>query len=153
METQLHFRGNSAYWNSFKWGTIIPSESTFQVVPRSRKNIFKMFNGLGINEELLLVLQELDIKFIEFPFCGEILKTTTNKWLREGIKSPFCSDRVDQQIVLGLDKINLNESEPPPVITQTDKQLSLFGRLQYNCKNSNCLVVANKFLAYLCIVV
>ncbi len=130
MESQIHFRGNSAYWNTFKWGTIIPSESTFQVVPRSRKNIFKIFNGLGINEELLLILQELDIKFIVIPFCGENLETTTNKWLREGIRSPFCSDRVDQQLVLRLDKITLDKSVPPPVMTNSDEQLSLFGRLQ-----------------------
>ncbi len=37
-----------------------------------------MFNGLGLNEELLFLLKELDIKYIEVPFCGETLKTTTN---------------------------------------------------------------------------
>ncbi len=127
MQTQIHFSGNSAYWNSFKWGTIIPNESTFQTVKRSRKNIFRVFNGLGINEELLLILKELDIKYIEVPFCDRILETTTDKWLREGIKSPFCSDRVDQQLVLRLDKITLDESDPPPVMTNSDEQLSLFG--------------------------
>ena len=128
MESQINFRGNSAYWNSFKWGTIA-SESTFRVVPRSRKNLFKMFNGLGLNEELLLILKEIDIKYIEIPFCGEILETTIDKWLREGIRSPFCSDRVDQQIVLRLDKITLDETDPPPVMTNSDEQLSLFGRI------------------------
>ena len=127
MQTQIHFRGNFAYWNSFKWGTIIPSESTFQVVPRSRKNIFKMFNGLGLNEELLFLLRELDIKYVEIPFCGKILETTTNKWLTKGIPSPYCSDKLDQQLILPLDKINLDEAEPPPVITHCDEQLSLFG--------------------------
>ena len=127
METQIHFRGNSPYWNSFKWGTIIPSESTFQVVPRSRKNIFKMFDGLGLNEELLFLLKELDIKFIEVPFCGEILETTTDKWLTKGIPSPYCSDRVDQQLILPLDKINLDEVDTHKV-SSTQEQLSfLFG--------------------------
>ena len=126
MQTQIHFRGNFAYWNSFKWGTIIPSESTFQVVPRSRKNIFKMFNGLGLNEELLFLLKELDIKYIEVPFCGEILETTTNKWLNKGIPSPYCSDRVDQQLILPLEKVNLDEIDTQKV-SSTQEQLSLFG--------------------------
>ncbi len=127
MESRINFRGNSAFWNSFKWGTIFSSESTFRTVKRSRKNIFKIFNGLGLNEQLLIILKELDIKFIEVPFCGNNLKTTTNKWLREGIRSPFCSDRVDQQIVLRLEKINLDEAEPSRVVTRSDNQLSLFG--------------------------
>ena len=116
MESQINFRSNSAFWNGFKWGTIIPSESTFQVVPRSRKNIFKMFNGLGLNEELLFLLKELDVKTIEVPFCGEVLETTTDKWLAKGIPSPYCSDKVDQQLILRLDKINHDE-DAPPVIT------------------------------------
>ena len=70
MQTQIHFRGNSAYWNSFKWGTIFPSESTFQLVPRSQKNVFRVFNGLGINEELLINLKEMGIEHIEVPFNG-----------------------------------------------------------------------------------
>jgi len=125
MQVQIHFRGNSAYWNSFKWGEIIPSESTFQVVPRSRKNIFKMFNGLGINEELLLILKELDIKYIEILFCGEILETTTDKWLREGIRSPFCSSEVDQQIILPINRITLEDNRPKKLMVKKDDQLSL----------------------------
>ena len=124
MRTQINFRGNSAYWNNFKWGTIIPSKSTFRVVPRSRKNLFKMFNGLGLNEELLLILKELDIKFIEVPFCNEVLETTTDKWLREGVRSPYCSDKVDQQLILPLDKINLDEMDTHKV-SCTQEQLSL----------------------------
>lgn len=128
MESQINFRGNTAYWNNFKLGTIIPNESTFRVVPRSRKNIFKMFNGLGINEELLLILKELDIKFIEVPFCNEVLETTTDKWLREGVRSPYCSDKVDQQLILRLDKITLDQAEHSPIAIHNDEQLSLFGR-------------------------
>ena len=129
MESQIHFHGNSAYWNSFKWGTITPSDSTFRTVKRTRKNVFRVFDGLGLNEQLLIILKELDIKFIEVPFCGKILKTTTDKWLREGIRSPFCSHRVDQQIVLRLDKITLDETDTPPVMTNRNEQLSLFGRI------------------------
>ncbi len=123
---QIHLSGDTVYWNSFKWGTIYPSESTFEVVPRSRKNIFKMFKGLGINEELLFLLKELDIKHIEVPFCGEVLETTTEKWLTKGIPSPYCSDRVDQQLILPLDKINLDEVDTQKV-SSVQEQLSLWG--------------------------
>jgi len=128
MESQINFSGNSAYWNNFRWGTIIPSESTFRVVSRSRKNVFNMFDGLGINEDLLLILRDLNIKFLEIPFEDQILKTTVEKWLSQGIKSPYCSTKVDQQLILRLDKINLDEAEPAPVIAHSDEQLSLFGR-------------------------
>ncbi len=123
---QITLSGNNIYWKNFCWGEIIPSESTFRVVPRSRKNIFKMFNGLGLNEELLFLLRELDIKYIEVSFCGELLKTTTNKWLSKGIPSPYCSDKVDQQLILPLDKINLYD-EPSTLIPPGNEQLSLFG--------------------------
>ena len=123
MKAQIHLSGNVVYWKSFKWGEILHEQSIFRVVPRSRKNIFKMFNGLGLNEELLFLLRELDIKYIEVPFCGEVLETTTNKWLRKGIPSPYVSDRVDQQLILPLDKINLDEDIP--AITE-NKQLSFF---------------------------
>ena len=125
--THITLSGNTVYWKFHKLGTIYPSESMFHSVPRSRKNIFKMFNGLGLNEELLFLLRELDIKYIEVPFCGKVLETTTDKWLSKGISSPYCSDRVDQQLILPLDKINLDEAEHTPVITHSDEQLSLWG--------------------------
>lgn len=127
METQITFRGNSAYWNNFKWGTIFPSESTFQLVPRSKKNIFRVFNGLGINEELLFILKEMGIKFIDIPFCDEMLRTTTKKWLQKGIKSPYSNEKVDRQIVLRLNDINLSENDSIHYF-QNDNQLNLFGR-------------------------
>lgn len=86
-----------------------------------------MFNGLGINEELLLILRELGIKFIEVPFCGDILETTTNNWLSKGIPSPYCSGKVDRQIVLRLDKITLHDNEPPQRVIKAVEQPSLFG--------------------------
>lgn len=128
MQTQITFRGNSAYWNSFKWGTIFPSESTFQLVPRSKKNIFQIFNGLGLNEELLIILNEMGIKFIEVPFCGEMLKTTTEKWLQQGIRSRYSNENVDRQKILRLSDINLSESHSIPS-NKLDNQLSLFGRV------------------------
>jgi hypothetical protein len=127
METQIHFRGNSAYWKTFKLGTIFPSESTFQSVSRSKKNIFRVFNGLGLNEEVLIILNEIGIKYIEIPFCGEILKTTTKKWLKQGIRSPYSNEKVDRQVILRLSDINLSESDSIHSYS-TDNQLNLFGR-------------------------
>lgn len=127
MQAQITFRGNSAYWNNFKWGTIYPSESTFQLVPRSKKNIFRVFNGLGINEELLFFLNEMGIKFIDIPFCDEMLRTTTKKWLQKGIKSPYSNEKVDRQIILRLNDINLSENDSIHYL-EIDNQLNLFGR-------------------------
>jgi len=127
METQIHFKGNSAYWNSFKWGTIFPSESTFQLIPRSKKNVFNLFNGLGLNEELLFLLNEMGVKYIEIPFCGETLKTTVKKWLKLGIRSRYSNEKVDRQIILRLSDINLSEGDSIHA-SNTDNQLSLFGR-------------------------
>ena len=127
METQLHLSGNTVYWKTRKLGTIYPSESTFLSVSRTKENIFHLFDGLGINKELLYLLKELDIKYIEVPFCGEILKTTTNKYLR-GIPLPkkYCSDVVDLQLFLRPDQINLDEMDSHKV-SSTQEQLSLFG--------------------------
>ena len=123
MVTQITFSGNTVYWKTRKLGTIYPGESTFQSVKRTPINIFEMFNGL--NKEMLNLLFRMGIRFIEVPFCSQILKTTTTKWLRKGIPSPYVSDRVDQQIILRLDKINLDENEPTKMIIP-DNQLLLW---------------------------
>lgn len=123
MRTQIRISGNSVYWKTFKWGEIIPEKSLFRVVHRTRKNIFKIFNGLGLNEELLFMLRDLRIKYIEVPFNSSILLTTVEKWIREGIRSPYASDIVDRQIILPIEKINLDESKPQLIQA---KQLNLF---------------------------
>ena len=82
-----------------------------------------MFNGLGLNEEILFMLRDLRIKYIEVPFNDSILKTTTEKWLQQGIRSRYADDRVDRQLILSLPKINLDESKP--FINQSS-QLNLF---------------------------
>ena len=123
MRTQIRISGNSVYWKTFKWGEIIPEKSLFRVVHRTRKNIFKIFNGLGLNEELLFMLRDLRIKYIEVPFNSSILLTTVEKWIREGIRSPYASDKVDRQIILPLNKISLDESKPQLIQA---KQLNLF---------------------------
>lgn len=71
-----------------------------------------MFNGLGINEQLLLILKDLNIRFIEIPYCGKILKTTPDKFLKYGIPSRYQSEKVDKQIILRLDRINLDDTVP-----------------------------------------
>ncbi|OGU41149.1 MAG: hypothetical protein A2315_04840 [Ignavibacteria bacterium RIFOXYB2_FULL_35_12] len=127
MQTQIRISGNSIYWKTFKWGEIIPEKSTFGVVPRTEKNIFKMFNGLGLNEEILFMLRDLRIKFIEVPFNGSILSTTVEKWIREGIRSRYVSDKVDRQIILPITKISLAESN---LNLQAPSQLNLFQGMQ-----------------------
>ena len=127
MRTQITLSGNTVYWKSRKLGTVYPSESTFHSVSRSKENIFHLFGGLGINKELLYLLKELDIKYVEVLFCGETLRTTTNKYLR-GIPLPkkYCSDVVDLQLFLRPDQINLDEIDTHKV-SSTQEQLSLFG--------------------------
>ncbi len=127
MQSQIRISGNSVYWKTFKWGEIIPEKSTFRVVPRTQKNVFKMFNGLGLNEEILFMLRDLRIKFVEVPFDRSFLTTTVEKWIREGIRSRYVSDKVDRQIILPTAKISLNDSIinlPEP------NQLNLFRGLQ-----------------------
>ena len=128
MESQIHFKGSSAYWKSRKLGTIYPGESTFQSVKRTPKNIFKMFNGLGLNKEMLNLLFRMGIRFIEVPFCSQILKTTITKWLRKGIPLPqqYCSEKVDEQLILPMKALNLDEDIPINTLAGNE-QLSLFG--------------------------
>lgn len=127
MQSQIRISGNSVYWKTFKWGKIIPEKSTFRVVPRTNKNIFNLFNGLGLNEEILFMLRDLRIKFIEVPFNVSILTTTVEKWIREGIRSRYVGDNVDRQIILPITKISLAESN---LNLQAPSQLNLFGGLQ-----------------------
>jgi len=104
--------------NNFKCGELDPAASTFYCVHRTSKNIMRMFNGLGLNEELLT---QYKFKYIIVPFNTSQLKTTRLKWIRDGIKSPFCKDSVDSQIILSLQKINLFD-----VPDDETTQLSLF---------------------------
>lgn len=127
METQVKISGNIVYWKSFRWGEIIPEKSLFRVVTRTRKNVFKIFNGLGLNEEILFLLRDLRLKNIEIPFNDSILSTTVYKWLREGIRSPYVSDKVDRQLILPLAKISLDESKP---YLNQPNQLNLFIGMQ-----------------------
>ena len=130
MDTQINLSDNTVYWKTRKLGEIYPSESTFESVKRTPKNLFRLFDGLGLNRELLNLLDRLGINTIHVPYCGKILETTTKKWLSKGIPLPqkYCSDRVDEQLILPMDKINLDEDTP--VITETSKeqlsQLSFF---------------------------
>ena len=128
MATQLKLYGNSIFWKNFKWDEVISEKSLFRVVPRTQKNVFKIFNGLGLNEEILFMLRDLRIKYIEVPFNQSILSTSVEKWLREGIRSRYVSDKVDRQIILPMSKISLNESN---LNLQAPSQLNLFqGMLQ-----------------------
>ena len=127
MQAQIKLSGNSIFWKNFKWGEIISEKSLFRVVPRTQKNVFKIFNGLGLNEEILFMLRDLRIKFVEVAFNGSILSTTVEKWIREGIRSRYADDRVDRQLILPLTKLNLDETKPQ--LNQVT-QLNLFQGMQ-----------------------
>ncbi|MBK6913008.1 MAG: hypothetical protein IPH11_04830 [Ignavibacteriales bacterium] len=106
--------------NNFKCGELDLNDSTFYCAHRSSKNIMRMFNnGLGINEQILSLY---NFTFIVIPFNDSVLKTSRIKWLKEGILSPFYNTSVDRQIILPLNKINLQESFP----VQDQSQLTLF---------------------------
>jgi len=102
--------------NDFKLGEIDYSTQTFYSHKRSYKNVFRLFNGLGIAADLF----QLDFKYIEIPFCGETLKCTKKRWLKLGILSPF-HEGTDEQIILKIKDIRMDESEP-----KGNPQMNLF---------------------------
>jgi len=125
MQAQIHFKGNSAYWENFKLGTLHPDTLTFLLIPRSENNVFRLFGrGLGINLELLNFLKEKGYKFIVIPFEDRLLKTTVTKWIKRGTTSPYASSKIDRQCILSIDQINMSD-EPSKMIIPD--QLSLFG--------------------------
>jgi hypothetical protein len=109
--------------NNFKCGELDYQTSTFHSVPRSTKNLFRIYNGLGLNAYLL---QHFDFIFIEIPFNGNTLRTTKEKWLREGKASKYSNDKVDPQIILPLSKINMEELIQ---FNEDINQFSLFGEV------------------------
>ena len=143
METQLHLSGNTVYWKTRKLGTIYPSESTFESVKRTPKNIFNLFNGLGLNKQLLDLLYQTGIKTIEVPYSDKTLITTTIKWLTKGIPLPqqYCSDKVDEQLILPMNLINLDEDIPA---IEENMQLSLFDIVNDDTEIMTCLEGGDK---------
>lgn len=121
MQAQIRIFGNSIYWRTFKWGEIITSESTFKLVPRTTKNLFKLFgNGLGINRDALNLLADMNITFIEGTFNGKPFRVKVDIWIRKGISSPYSNDRVDPQIILKIKDIFSDDDS-------VHNQPSLFG--------------------------
>ena len=101
-------------------GVINSDTKTLHHSTRSSKNVFRLFGfeGLGINEEILL-LKTYDKIVIKFN--DEILSVSRLKWLRSGITSPYSDKKVDKQVILDLRKINLDEA------VDTEEELTLFG--------------------------
>jgi hypothetical protein len=97
--------------NDFLAGIIDTEKREFYHVPRSAKNLFHLFGkpGLGINQEILL---RNDFKIIKIKYLNEILSCHRLKWLNKGITSPYCNQKVDKQIILALNEINLDYVEP-----------------------------------------
>lgn len=115
--------------NSFVAGFINLPERTFYSIPRTSKNLFRLFGGgLGLNSELLnIVLPTFNISRIIIPYEDTRLETTVDKWRRLGVASPFGNARVDKQIILSLDLINMKDTDKyTPPIKQQQQQLSLF---------------------------
>ncbi len=100
--------------HNFFSGWINMENETFYSVPRSDKNLFYLLDRkwkqgcLGLNSELLSLST---YRIVKIKFNDTILKCSRAKWLREGIKSPFCDERVDLQICLPLPLITLDEPE------------------------------------------
>jgi hypothetical protein len=95
--------------NNFHAGIIDPSKETFYSVKRTGKNLMRMFkSSLGINSQ---ILNGYTFKFIVIPFENTILRTLRKKWISEGVVSPYSNFHVDQQILLSLDKINMDDAD------------------------------------------
>lgn len=90
--------------NDYKLGVIDYSKQTFYSCKRTYKNVFRLFNGLGIASDIF----QFDFRYIEIPFCGETLKTTKKRWLKLGILSPF-HDGIDEQIICRIKDIRLDD--------------------------------------------
>lgn len=120
MQHQIRISGNSIYWKNFRWGTIIPSQSTFELVPRTSKNLFRMFgDGLGINQEALDLLRDLNITFIKGTFNGKPFRVKVFRWIQKGIRSRYSNEKCDLQVILRLKDIFSNDDD-------VDIQPSLF---------------------------
>ena len=104
-----------------KLGSLNKSTATFRTVERSWRNVFNMFNGLGVNEELLC---KLDFNYLEIPFNNEILRTTKTHFLDKAIPSPYISDKVDKQLILPLNEFYIPEEHEEG---KEDQQFSMFG--------------------------
>ena len=64
---------------------------------------------------------------IEIPYLEEILRTTSNKWITEGVVSRYCDATDDKQILLPLSKINMDHliQKNDPYIPKI-QQLNMF---------------------------
>jgi hypothetical protein len=94
--------------NNFHAGMVHPSKDTFYSAKRTGKNLMRMFkNSLGINSQ---ILNGYTFKFVVIPFENTILKTTRKKWISEGVVSPYSDIHIDSQILLPLDKINMDDA-------------------------------------------
>lgn len=94
--------------HNFFAGIINAQDETFYSVKRTAKNVFRMFNGLGINGEILaIILPHFEIEKVAVQYEDELFVTTAENWLKNGIKSPFCNSQVDRQIILNFELMNM----------------------------------------------
>jgi len=82
----------------------------FYSVPRTFKNVFHLFGkpALCYNIELL----NLNLySIMKIKYDNQFLSVPRLKFMNEGIRSPFSNERVDSQLALFIEKINMNDSE------------------------------------------
>ncbi len=107
--------------NGFHAGAIELNRKVFVSIERSPKNLFRLFRSpsLGLNVEILdLILPRFNIEKIQIPYLGNLLKTTASKWRALGIMSPYGDDRIDRQIILSFDLINMVDAEKYVIKTE-----------------------------------
>lgn len=81
-------------------GHLYRKEKLFRSIPKDSANVFKIYNGLGINLE---ILEKLNFDFIEIPFENRILRTTREHFLQHSICSPYKDNLTDPQRILNIE--------------------------------------------------
>ncbi len=116
--------------NNFLAGHIHLNEKNFYNVSRSAKNLFHLlgYASLGMNSEIInIILPYFSINKITIPYEGVGLITTVSKWKQLGVVSPFADkSKIDKQIILDLNEINLDDIDKFSNETDEAEQLNLF---------------------------
>ena len=83
---------------------IIRRDKTFMVFRKEKKHLFRIYNGWGINKELLEELKDIGIKYIEIQATdtGYIYRTVLGTFEIFGIPYQNPKNEHDYQIVLPL---------------------------------------------------
>ncbi len=98
--------------NNWVAGEIDLDKKVFYSTPKTSKNLFFLFDksegSIGLNLELLM-LSTYDT--VKIRYNEKILTCSRMKFLKKGIRSPYCNEKVDAQKCLPLDQINCDEND------------------------------------------